>query len=86
VEMVNIGADLEVPNEAAAVETVWSSGGPMWGLADHRRHKHIPRKRRNGCTPVGYSGPIVLRWGQCGMYPLLGNGRERSIYRTSVAK
>jgi hypothetical protein len=26
------------------------------GEADHRRHKHSARKRRNRGTPIGYSG------------------------------
>lgn len=37
------------------------------GEGDHRRHKHIPRKRRNGGTPVGYSEGIALRKQQYGM-------------------
>jgi hypothetical protein len=35
--------------------------------ANHRCHKHSPRKRRNGCTPVGYSGWIALRKEHYGM-------------------
>jgi hypothetical protein len=35
---------------------------------DHRRHEHSPRKRRNGGTPVGYSGQIALRMKQCSVY------------------
>jgi hypothetical protein len=31
------------------------------GEADHKGHKYSPRKRRNGGTPVGNSGRIVLR-------------------------
>jgi hypothetical protein len=34
--------------------------------ADHRSHKHSPRKR-NGGTPVGYSGRTALRREQYGM-------------------
>jgi hypothetical protein len=37
------------------------------GETDHRRHKHSPRKRRNGCTPVGYSGRRAVRSRQRGM-------------------
>jgi hypothetical protein len=33
--------------------------------ADQRRLKHSSRSRRNDCTPIGYSGGIVLRRGQC---------------------
>jgi hypothetical protein len=32
--------------------------------ADHMRHKHSPEKRRNGGTPVGYSGRASLRTDQ----------------------
>jgi hypothetical protein len=35
--------------------------------ADHIRHKHSPRKRRNGGTPVGCSGRITLRRERYGM-------------------
>jgi hypothetical protein len=31
------------------------------GEADHRHHKPSPRKRRNGGTPIGYSGQTALR-------------------------
>jgi hypothetical protein len=31
------------------------------GETKHRRHKHSPRDRSNGGTPVGYSGRIILR-------------------------
>jgi Spy/CpxP family protein refolding chaperone len=31
------------------------------GEAKHRRRKHSPQTRRNGSTPVGYSGQIDLR-------------------------
>jgi hypothetical protein len=37
------------------------------GETDLRRHKHSPWKRRNGGTPVGYSGPTALMGEQCGM-------------------
>jgi hypothetical protein len=37
------------------------------GETDHRRHKHGPWTRRNGGTPVGYSGQIALRRKQCGI-------------------
>jgi hypothetical protein len=30
------------------------------GETDHRLNKYSPRKRRNGDTPVGYSGQIAL--------------------------
>jgi hypothetical protein len=36
------------------------------GETDHRRHKHSPRKR-NGGTPVDYSGQMALRREQCAM-------------------
>jgi hypothetical protein len=35
--------------------------------ADHRHYKQSPRKRRNGSTPVGYSGWITLSRKQCSM-------------------
>jgi hypothetical protein len=37
------------------------------GETDHRRHKHCPRKRRNGGTPVGHSGRMALRREKCGV-------------------
>jgi hypothetical protein len=37
------------------------------GEDNHRRHKHSPQKRRNGCMPVGYSGWIALRREHRGM-------------------
>jgi hypothetical protein len=36
------------------------------GESDHRRHKHSSWKR-NGSTPVGYSGRIALRREHCGI-------------------
>jgi hypothetical protein len=36
--------------------------------ADHRRHKHSPRKTGNDGTLVGYSGQIALWKKQCGMW------------------
>jgi hypothetical protein len=39
----------------------------MEGETDHRCYKHSPWKRRNGATPVDYSGQIVLRRDQCSL-------------------
>jgi hypothetical protein len=38
------------------------------GEADHKRHKHSPRKRRNGGMPVGHSERIALRREQCRIF------------------
>jgi hypothetical protein len=38
------------------------------GEANHRCHKHIPQKRRNGSMPVGHLGRIALRREECGIF------------------
>jgi hypothetical protein len=37
------------------------------GEADHRYHEHSHWKRRNGDTPVDFSGRIALKREKCGM-------------------
>jgi hypothetical protein len=50
------------------------------------RHKNRPRKR-NGGTPIGYSGRITLTTCvMCHVDPLIGNDRDRSSYTISVVK
>jgi hypothetical protein len=51
------------------------------GEAHHRRHKHSPRKRRNGGTPVGLKEGAVWH-----VDLLLGNDREISSYTTAVIR
>jgi hypothetical protein len=52
---------------------------------DHRRHKHSPRKRRNGDTAIGYSGQAALRREQCGIFAQSKNyGARRKLHDNSM--
>jgi hypothetical protein len=51
------------------------------GETDHKCHEHIPRKGRNGDTPIGYSGQASLRREQCGIFAQSENcgARETAV-------
>jgi hypothetical protein len=56
------------------------------GEANHRHHKHRPRKRRNGCVPMGFLGRTALRRSNVASRPVVRHDREISNYTTAVAK
>jgi hypothetical protein len=48
---------------------------------DHRRHKHSPRKRRNGGMKSSLKEEVMWH-----IDPLLVNGREKNKEKTTVAR
>jgi hypothetical protein len=51
------------------------------GETDHRRHRHSPRKRRNG----GMTNSLKEE-AMCHIDPLLGNSRETNNQTTTLAR
>jgi hypothetical protein len=64
-----LGANKSCSRRAALKREQWkrleSSHLREW---EKRRHKQRPRERRNGKTPVGYSGRAALRKEQCNRF------------------
>jgi hypothetical protein len=62
-EVVKRAVEISIGLRKVSDWTLWRAWLPP--KRKERRRKHVPRKRRNGGAPVGYSGRIALRREHC---------------------